>query len=122
MTDVQRMDIDAPEVDMDDSGRLYYQSQPFTGEVTEHLGESLVSLDNYVDGYKNGPSREWYEDGTLRSEGTLREGRPVGEFKEWHSNGVLAARQVFAENGMTLLADSAWDGHGRPTRAWRKGT
>ncbi|MEU0584079.1 hypothetical protein [Streptomyces sp. NPDC006132] len=122
MTAVQRIDIDAPEVDMDDSERLYYQGHPFTGEVTEHLGESLVSLDSYVDGYKNGPSREWYKNGTLRSEGTLRAGRPVGEFKEWHSNGVLAVHQVFAENGMTLLADSAWDEHGRPTRAWWKGT
>lgn len=37
---------------MDGSGRLYYSGRPFTGEVIEHLGESLVSLDGYVDGYK----------------------------------------------------------------------
>jgi antitoxin component YwqK of YwqJK toxin-antitoxin module len=62
-----------------------------------------------------------YRDGTLRSEGTLRDGLPVGEFKEWHPNGVLAARKVFAEDGMTLLEDCAWDEHGRSTRTWRKG-
>ncbi|MEU6915635.1 toxin-antitoxin system YwqK family antitoxin [Streptomyces olindensis] len=121
MTAVQRIDIDDPEVDMDDSERLYHRGGPFTGEVTEHLGERLVSLDGYVDGYKNGPSREWYQDGTLRSEGTLREGMPVGEFREWHPNGALAARQVFADNGMTLLEEHTWDEQGRPTRSWRKG-
>ncbi|MFD7437160.1 toxin-antitoxin system YwqK family antitoxin [Streptomyces sp. NPDC059861] len=121
MTAVQRIDIDDPDVDMDDSERLYHRGEPFTGEVTEHLGESLVSLDTYADGYKNGPSREWYKDGTLRSEGTVRNGLPVGEFKEWHANGVLAAKQVFAENGMTLLEDNTWDEHGQPTRTWRQG-
>ncbi|MFH9014094.1 toxin-antitoxin system YwqK family antitoxin [Streptomyces sp. NPDC017943] len=120
MTAVQRIDIDDPEVDMDNSERLYYEGEPFTGEVTEHFGEDLISLDTYVDGYKHGPSREWYRDGTLRSEGTLREGLPVGEFKEWHANGVLASKQVFADNGMTLLEDSKWDEEGRPTRTWRK--
>ncbi|MEV7995094.1 hypothetical protein AB0O67_25265 [Streptomyces sp. NPDC086077] len=120
MTAVQRIDIDDPGVDMDVSERLYYRGEPFTGEVTEHLGLSLVSLETYADGYKNGPSREWYKDGTLRSEGTVRNGMPVGEFKEWHPNGVLAAKRVFAAKGMTLLEDCEWDEHGRPTRTWRR--
>ncbi|KOV98774.1 hypothetical protein ADK65_20835 [Streptomyces sp. NRRL B-1140] len=113
---MRRIDIDDPEVDMDSSERLYCNGEPFTGEVTEHFGESMIGLDAYVDGYKDGPSREWYRDGTLRSEGVLRGGLPVGEFREWHSNGVLAAKQVFAENGMTLLEDRSWDECGRPTR------
>ncbi|MGW3991810.1 toxin-antitoxin system YwqK family antitoxin [Streptomyces sp. NPDC004830] len=120
MAPTLRIDIDDPEVDMDDSERLYYGGEPFTGEVTEHFGESLVSLDTYVDGYRDGPSREWYQDGTLRSEGAPRGGLPVGEFKEWHANGVLALRRVFAENGITLLEDHAWDSHGQPTRTWLK--
>ncbi|GEC07203.1 hypothetical protein SSP24_48580 [Streptomyces spinoverrucosus] len=120
MTAVQRIDIDDPDVDMDVSERLYYRGEPFTGEVTEHLGVSLVSLETYVDGYKDGPSHEWYKDGTLRSEGTHRAGLPVGEFKEWHPNGVLASKRVFAANGMTILEDCEWDEHGRPTRTWRR--
>ncbi|MFC7843738.1 toxin-antitoxin system YwqK family antitoxin [Streptomyces sp. NPDC057382] len=120
MAVTQRIDIDDPQVDMDGSERLYYKGAPFTGEVAEHFDKSLVSLDTYVDGYRDGPSREWYEDGTLRSEGALSGGLPVGEFKDWHPNGVLAARRIFAENGLTLLEDHAWDEEGRPTRTWRK--
>lgn len=117
---MRRIDIDDPEVDTDGSGCLSYEGEPFTGEVAEHFGVDMIILDTYVDGYKHGPSREWYRDGTLRSEGTLRDGLPVGEFKEWHANGVLASKQVFADNGMTLLEESTWDEQGRPTRTWRK--
>lgn len=115
----RRIDIDDPEVDMDAAQRLLYRGTPFTGEVTEHLAGRLVSLDVYVDGVQDGPSREWYGDGTLRSEGTVRNGLPCGESKEWHFNGVLASRKVFDGDGLTLLEDDAWDEHGRPTRSWR---
>lgn len=104
---------------MDAAQRLLYRGTPFTGEVTEHLSGRLVSLDVYVAGVQDGPSREWYGDGTLRSEGTVRNGLPCGESKEWHSNGVLATRKVFAGDGLTLLEDDTWDEHGRPTRSWR---
>ncbi|MBV7699333.1 helix-turn-helix transcriptional regulator [Streptomyces sp. TRM70350] len=44
----------------------------------------------------------------------------VGDRTEWHPNGVLASKRVFAANGMTLLEDCEWDEHGRPTRTWRR--
>ncbi|MFD6325034.1 toxin-antitoxin system YwqK family antitoxin [Streptomyces sp. NPDC058442] len=104
---------------MDETQRLLYRGEPFTGEVTERLGGKLVSLDVYVGGTQNGPSREWHKDGTLRSEGTVREGLPRGEFKEWHPNGTLAARKVFGDDGLTLREEYRWDEDGRPTRNWR---
>ncbi|MFD5494276.1 toxin-antitoxin system YwqK family antitoxin [Streptomyces sp. NPDC001812] len=119
MATTQRIDIDDPEVDMDDAQRLLYRGEPFTGEVTEHLGGKLVSLDSYADGVQNGSSREWYKDGTLRSEGTVREGLPRGEFREWHSNGTLASRKNFDEDGLTIREEYEWDEDGRPTRSWR---
>lgn len=48
-------------------------------------------------------------------------GLPVGVSKEWHPNGTLAAERVFAEDGLTLLADRQWDEKGRPTKNWLKG-
>lgn len=104
---------------MDDAQRLLYRGDLLTGEVTEHLGDKLVSRDVYVDGVQNGPSQEWYMDGTLRSEGTVRRGLPCGESKEWHPNGTLASRKVFDEDGLTLREDYAWDEDGRQTRSWR---
>ncbi|MEU8292163.1 hypothetical protein [Streptomyces pseudogriseolus] len=114
-----RIDIDDPDVDMDDAQRLLYRGEPFTGEVTEHLQGKLVSLDVYRDGIQDGLSREWYKDGTPRSEGTVRDGLPRGEFREWHANGVLASRKVFDNDGLTLREDDQWDETGRPTRSWR---
>lgn len=49
-------------------------SAMFTGEVVEHAGEALVSLDVYEHGLRHGPSREWYKDSALRSEGRARGG------------------------------------------------
>ncbi|GAA3305527.1 toxin-antitoxin system YwqK family antitoxin [Streptomyces cinereospinus] len=120
MTEQIRIDIDDPEVDIDHSQRLLYRGAPFTGEVVEHLGGALISLECYEDGLRHGPSREWYKDGSLRSEATARRGRPVGVSREWHANGTLAVERVFAEDGLTMLSDSNWDENGRPTRAWRK--
>lgn len=119
MATTRRIDIDDPEVDMDDAQRLLYQGNPFTGEVTEHLGGKLVSLDVYEEGVQNGPSREWYKDGTPRSEGTVRDGLPRGEFREWHPNGVLASRKFFDDDGLTLREEDQWAEDGRPTRSWR---
>ncbi|MCI3932789.1 toxin-antitoxin system YwqK family antitoxin [Streptomyces sp. AN091965] len=116
-----RIDIDDPEVDMDAGQRLLYRGVPFTGDVEEHLGGILISLDSYTDGLQNGASREWYEDGTLRSEGTVRMGLPCGEFKEWHPNGVLATRRLFDQDGLTLREEFTWDESGQPTRSWRLG-
>ncbi|MFF8717802.1 toxin-antitoxin system YwqK family antitoxin [Streptomyces sp. NPDC015184] len=118
MPDVTRIDIDDPEVDMDQGQRLLYRGELFTGEVEEYLGDALVSLDSYVEGVQHGPSREWYKDGTLRSEATARTGLPVGTSREWHPNGVLAAEVEFSENGMTMVAERRWDEEGRPTKNW----
>jgi antitoxin component YwqK of YwqJK toxin-antitoxin module len=120
MSAATRIDIDDPEVDMDHGQRLLYRGQPFTGEVEERSGGVVISLDVYVDGLQDGPSREWYKDGTPRSEGMVRQGRPVGVTREWHPNGVLASEQVFADDGLTMLADRQWDEEGLPTRVWTK--
>lgn len=113
-----RIDIGDPEVDMDQGQRLLYRGELFTGEVEERLGDALVSVDSYVAGVHHGPSREWYKNGTLRSEATAREGRPVGVSREWHPNGALASEVEFSENGMTMLAERRWDEEGRPTKTW----
>ncbi|MFF3061605.1 toxin-antitoxin system YwqK family antitoxin [Streptomyces sp. NPDC057909] len=121
MAEVARIDIDDPDVDMDPGQRVLYRGELFTGEAEERLEGVVVSLDSYVAGVQDGPSREWYKDGTLRSEGTARMGLPVGVSKEWHPNGTLATERLFAEDGLTLLADRQWDEKGRPTKNWRKG-
>ncbi|WNM35242.1 hypothetical protein RKE30_35190 [Streptomyces sp. Li-HN-5-11] len=120
MTELERIDIDDPDVDMDQSQRLLYRGKLFTGEVVEYLGDALVSLETYQDGLRHGPNREWHKDGTLESEGMAREGRPVGVSREWHANGTLASERVFSEDGWTMLSVREWDMDGHPTKVWRK--
>ncbi|MFJ5673959.1 toxin-antitoxin system YwqK family antitoxin [Streptomyces sp. NPDC093097] len=120
MTPALRIDVDGPDVDMDDAQRLLYRGEPFTGEVAEHQSGHLISLDEYTDGILNGHSREWYQDGTLRSEGIVRDGQAVGEFKEWHPNGALKSRKFFDSSIASLREEDTWDEHGVQLTSWRR--
>ncbi len=119
MIEKTRIDIDDPDVDFDQENQLRYHGELYSGEVEERSPNgALISLDVYSNGILDGPSLEWYPDGTRRGEGTVRQGRPVGTFKEWHPNGVLASERVVADDGLTLLSSRKWDEHGQPTRNW----
>ncbi|MFF4602605.1 toxin-antitoxin system YwqK family antitoxin [Streptomyces sp. NPDC001339] len=120
MTSVLRIDIDDPAVDIDHAQRVLYQGEPFTGEVAEYQDGHLISLDEYTDGILNGQSREWYLDGVLRSEGIVRDARPMGEFNEWHRNGVLKSRKFFDSAIASLREEDTWDEHGVPLTSWRR--
>jgi antitoxin component YwqK of YwqJK toxin-antitoxin module len=63
----------------------------YSGEVT--------SLVTYRYGVEDGPQREWYEDGTPKSELTVRRGMIVGVARDWHADGRLARERVFDERG-----------------------
>ncbi|BBC33644.1 hypothetical protein SGFS_049380 [Streptomyces graminofaciens] len=106
------------EVDFDDGERLFYQGELFTGEVVEYQGSALVGLETYRDGITDGPVKQWFEDGTLRAEGNMRMGFPVGESRRWHPNGTLAAKRITTEDGHRPLAELEWDENGQQTRSW----
>ncbi|MER6353169.1 hypothetical protein ABT186_15305 [Streptomyces sp. NPDC001634] len=103
---------------MDYGERLYYRGTPFAGEAVEYQRGALVSLITYEDGVEDGPVREWYMDGTLRSDGVMRGGFPAGEFQRWHPNGRLAARTIMSDNGLRQLAQFEWDEEGNLTKEW----
>ncbi|MFJ6016690.1 toxin-antitoxin system YwqK family antitoxin [Streptomyces sp. NPDC092952] len=115
---LSRVDIDDPECEMDEGEVVSYQGRRFTGELIEYQRGTLVSLVTYKDGIEDGPSKEWYADGTPRSEGTLRAGFPVGEAKDWHPNGRLASRVLMSANGLRQLEITEWDENGNPTKKW----
>jgi antitoxin component YwqK of YwqJK toxin-antitoxin module len=116
---MRRIDIDDDGVDIGFDHRLLYAGEPYTGEAEEHLAGHLVSRVTYADGFRDGPYREWYKDGTLSAEGVMRRGFVSGESNRWHPNGVLAQRMINSEDGRTPLAAYEWDEEGRPTRAWK---
>ncbi|MGW2184173.1 toxin-antitoxin system YwqK family antitoxin [Streptomyces sp. NPDC001732] len=114
-----RIDIDDPEFEMDEGEVVSYRGERFTGEVVEYQQGALVSLVTYKEGIEDGPSKEWYMDGTLRAEGILRGGFPVGESRTWHPNGRLASRVLMSANGLRQLEITEWSEEGNLTKEWR---
>lgn len=115
---MQRFDIDDPDVDIDFGHRLLYRGQPISGEVEEYQRGVLISREEYSEGIRQGPTREWHRDGTLKSEGFHNRGVLVGEFREWHPNGVPAKLMITNENGTKILTIREWDSDGNPTKNW----
>lgn len=116
----RRVDIDDPDVDMDLGQRMLYRGVLFSGEMAEYQADALIGLDVYVDGIRDGLSQAWYEDGSPRYEGMVRQGVPRGEFKEWHPNGVLKSRKFFDESLLSLREEFTWDEEGRLLREWHR--
>ncbi|MEV0849990.1 hypothetical protein AB0J21_29620 [Streptomyces sp. NPDC049954] len=87
-----RVDADDSGIDMEGSSIVTYRGEPFTGELVEHYpdGRQLWNLTTYADGLEDGPQREWYPDGTLKSEGRARPWAEDDPWRTYHPNGVLA--------------------------------
>ncbi|MGW5384210.1 toxin-antitoxin system YwqK family antitoxin [Nocardia sp. NPDC003963] len=102
-----------------DDLRLEYDGEPFTGEAVEEAAGLLFAQLFYVDGIRHGSSREWWDDGSLKSEGENFHGRPRGVYREWHRNGRLAGESVFSDAG-DLITRSLWDEQGEPIRPRRR--
>ena len=106
------IDIDGPDVDGDDAGRLIYRGEFFTGQAAEYGREGqLLGLTSYVNGIPDGPDKGWYPDGTPESEGVVKYGRAVGEWRRWHPDGSLQKLDIFSDKG-DLLSRRMWDENG----------
>ena len=113
-----RIDLDGPDVDLTAAQVLLYQDEPFTGEAVEYRKDgSLWTLETYVDGYRDGPTKQWYPDGSLEEEGQTKSGVAVGEWREWHPNGQPRRRAVYSEDvlGQRILSEQTWDEAGNLT-------
>jgi hypothetical protein len=95
-----RIDLQVSTVEWDDGARLRHDGHAFTGEAVIHgYSGEVTSLVTYRYGVEDGPRREWYEDGTPKSELTVRKGVVVGIARDWHPDGRLARERTFDERG-----------------------
>lgn len=120
MASERRIDIDDPDVDMDMGQRMLYRGSLFTGEMAEYQDGVLIGLDVYFDGIRDGLSQAWYPDGSLRYEGSIHRGAPLGEFKEWHPNGFLKSRKFFDESNYSIREEFMWNEDGQLLREWHR--
>jgi TonB family protein len=61
---------------------VYRQFFPETGQITHYFHYDKVT------GQKNGPYKEWYDDGTIVAEGQYKDGKEVGEWYKGSSKGI----------------------------------
>ncbi|MFI9385111.1 pentapeptide repeat-containing protein [Kutzneria sp. NPDC052558] len=95
-----RIDLQVSTVEWDDGARLRHDGHAFTGEAVTHgYSGEVTSLVTYRYGVEDGPRREWYEDGTPKSEQTVRKGVVVGVARDWRPDGRLARERIFDERG-----------------------
>jgi hypothetical protein len=62
-----------------------------------HSWSDLVYADGLVQ--KHGLDREWFPDGTARSEREFDHGRGKGRWRTWHENGALRSDYTFGASG-----------------------
>ena len=109
---MQRVNVD--DISRDAMEYVVYDGQRFTGEAVETgYDGTVIGMNTYADGVENGPQREWWADGSLRSEYSMVKGQVIGEAREWHENGRLAKLQVWGNHG-ELVSQEQWDENGEP--------
>jgi hypothetical protein len=102
---VKRIDIQAGDVDRDDDQRLVVDGALFTGEaVTFNRLDEMTIVATYVDGFREGVQRKWYDGGQLKSEMTVRNGRMVGATRCWDRDGNLVREERHDRAALVKLA------------------
>ncbi|MEV0061767.1 hypothetical protein [Nocardia sp. NPDC050718] len=108
---VDAVAADDPDLRWDDEqGRMYYRDVPFTGQEFRRPAPSsaVTELSTYADGYRDGPIRGWYLDGTPRYTGEYADRHEAGTWSSWFPNGNRKEETVFGPDG-ALLARTTWD-------------
>jgi len=75
---------------------------PFTGRINNKSYKG-----SFVEGKKHGLHKE-YSSGNLIKKGKYNYGIPIGNHKEWHSNGQLRS-DINYNNGLRVGLSKAWD-------------
>ncbi|MEU2947908.1 toxin-antitoxin system YwqK family antitoxin [Nocardiopsis alba] len=109
---MKRVNEEELEYDYDDYGAALLAGEPFTGEAIDKSGDVVVSLTTFVGGREDGPKKEWYESGQIRSEGQVsRVTGAIGVWSEWNESGQLVERKELDEEG-NVVSWRQWDEEG----------
>jgi antitoxin component YwqK of YwqJK toxin-antitoxin module len=89
------MRIPDEELDYDEDIIYVHNGKRFTGIAFEESAHGILSECTYLDGMQDGPSRDWYPDGTLKAEMFFKENLKNGTSREIFPDGKLASEIVF---------------------------
>ena len=60
----------------------------------------------------DGPQKDYYNNGTLRIEGTFKNGKAIGKVKLYHSNGIISEIRIYNKKGV-LRRTKKYDKNGK---------
>jgi antitoxin component YwqK of YwqJK toxin-antitoxin module len=107
--------VDGNFLEMDNEERYCTGDGPFTGEAyITYWDESLYFVQQYKDGFKNGPGRQFHPDGALALEGEWLYGRRVGVHRRWYEDGALRSELDYSGDG--LPTGNTFNPDGTPDR------
>jgi len=95
-----------------DSGKAHMKL--VTGKVIEKYENGQLKKEGtFKNGKEEGLYKEWHENGFLSSEGTWKEGNKVGLWKRWHENGQLESEITFTNGKIMDAVIKGWYENGK---------
>lgn len=106
-------------VDMSDEnlkkakGIYYFKGKPYSGVMEEHdASKNLIGVSEFADGKKNGVSKYYWPNGTLKFEANYKNGFYHGSVKRYFENGKLLSWFNY-DNGYESGRQQMWKSDGR---------
>lgn len=108
--------VPAEALDYDGELLFTYRGEPFTGVAFEDEPGKWLSELSYSDGMQQGPARDWYPSGKLKSESWYRENTLHGFSREYNEDETVVSEDIY-EYGI-IIRRTRWDDAGIVTDSW----
>ena len=94
---------DVQQMGTDSGGDIiyYYQGQPFTGNIQEFINGVLIGESEFTDGHRGGIQRDYYPNGQIMEEFTIRFNKMEGVFTQWDEKGNMTSQTIW-QNGIQI--------------------
>ena len=84
-------DIELKHPDESGGNVYFYNGNPFSGTIVEHVNNVLVGKITVVDGHINGRVTSYFNNGQIRSDYFEKYNKMYNIYRRWNENGVLEA-------------------------------
>jgi len=103
-----RVDFENLEYEM---GWMLYEGVPFTGVAFENWPDGALRCEvPYLEGYKHGVEREWYQSGQVKEESELSNGGSHGKHTEWDEGGRIVVEAMYEDCQLIHKKNYRYDG------------
>lgn len=80
-----------------------YRNEPLTGTIVEYYpNNNLAAEICYVNGYRQGMTKTFYENGQIEEEYVMKHARFNGPYKHWDEEGTLILHVIYDDDGQEV--------------------